>query len=297
MNEICPSPGVWLNRGIAMRNKKLLILIGILSSFGIFCMGCAEEKSKDIRKEHRSLADNPDEVWQDLSAKRIFFGHKSVGNNLLDGVRDIMAENPKIHFDIIETNDPADMSADGVLAHYGIGENRNPVSKLKAFSEYLDGGIGNRVDIAFMKFCYVDFSENTDVQALFSAYRETMASLKSKYPGVVFVHFTAPLVSRERGLKPLAKKILGRPVRNGVDNLARSAYNDLVRETYAGEEPVFDLAKAEYTLPDNTQAGFEKSGQRIFELAPRYTDDGGHLNEDGRKIAAERLLLELADIL
>ncbi len=41
-----------------------------------------------------SIKGVPAETWQKLSQKKIYFGHQSVGNNIIDGIKDIMKENP-----------------------------------------------------------------------------------------------------------------------------------------------------------------------------------------------------------
>jgi lysophospholipase L1-like esterase len=38
-------------------------------------------------------------------------------------------------------------------------------------------------------------------------------------------------------------------------------------------------------------------GKTYYHLVPDYTNDGGHLNETGRKLVAEQLLLTIAAIL
>jgi len=40
----------------------------------------------------------------------------------------------------------------------------------------------------------------------------------------------------------------------------------------------------------------KKRDQKVFIMLPQYTTDGGHLNEEGRKIVAEQLLIVLAEL-
>ena len=54
-----------------------------------------------------SIDDIPREHWAQLAQKKIFFGHRSVGYNIIDGIKDIMAERPYIKLNIVETSDPA----------------------------------------------------------------------------------------------------------------------------------------------------------------------------------------------
>ena len=71
----------------------------------------------------------------------------------------------------------------------------------------------------------------------------------------------------------------------------------MLRKQYDGKEPLFDLAKIESTLTDGMRLSYKKDGKSIFALIPDYTHDGGHLNEYGRKIVAEQLLIYLASFL
>jgi hypothetical protein len=114
---------------------------------------------------------------------------------------------------------------------------------------------------------------------------------------VTFVHVTVPLTT-EPGLKEAAKnfvkRFLGRPRSSRLDNVRRARYNELLREAYAGREPLFDLARLESTRPDGTRQLFREDGRDYEALVPAYTDDGGHLNASGRQMAARALLEFLA---
>ena len=71
------------------------------------------------------------------------------------------------------------------------------------------------------------------------------------------------------------------------DNIKRNAYNALLRETYQGKEPVFDIAAIEATTQDGQPVSFSLKGQTYYSLNPAYTPDGGHLNEVGRTKVAD----------
>jgi len=255
-----------------------------------------------MREETGSLKQSEDiqESLRKVSQQRIYFGHQSVGYNILEGLRDIAKENPQSILNIVETNDPAILKEQRVFAHAAVGHNTDPASKLNDFSKFLEQGIGNKVDIAFLKFCYVDITEETDVRKLFNSYRETHAFLKRRHPSTTFVHFTVPLTSNQSDIKTMAKnvikKILGRPVRSYKDNIRRNQFNDMLRKEYEGREPLFDVAMIESTLPDGKKVINSENGITFYSLAPEYTDDGGHLNKKGRRIVAQQLLHFLAGL-
>jgi hypothetical protein len=242
-----------------------------------------------------SIKDVPASSWQKLSQKKIFFGHQSVGNNILDGVRDLIKENPKIQLSILETAGPEDFQKP-IFGHERVGDNTKPLSKLKAFSAAMESGLGGQLDTAFLKFCYVDVVGETDVEKLFSDYRDAFKNLAAMYPHIKFVHLTVPLTVTKQTWKTYTKKLLGKNnIWEYADNIKRNEFNDLIRKEYGDKEAVFDLAKVESTSPEGKRSSFAKDGITYYSLFPDYTHDGGHLNGLGRKIVAEQLLILLAN--
>jgi hypothetical protein len=56
---------------------------------------------------------------------------------------------------------------------------------------------------------------------------------------------------------------------------------------------LFDLAKAESTLPDGSRSFFMSNRDTVFTLAEQYSADGGHLNDLGKRYAAAAMLTAL----
>ena len=69
----------------------------------------------------------------------------------------------------------------------------------------MDKGIGEKSDVAFLKFCYLDAGVLSDAEKMFNEYRNAMSALQKKYPDTIFIHFTMPLIS------PSAVAITGFP--------------------------------------------------------------------------------------
>lgn len=223
-----------------------------------------------------------------LASKKIFFGHQSVGGNIIDGMKDLMKQDPALKLKIKETADKAAFNAP-VFAHARVGKNTRPLTKIEDFARQMDSGVGNAAEIAFFKFCYVDIDSGTDVNALFSRYKETIEALKKKYPKTMIVHVTVPLTVIQSGPKALLKRVLGKPI--GYEaNAKRHQYNELLKSEYASSEPIFDLALAEATTADGKIVRHNYNGQSILALAPEHTDDGDHLNVNGRSLVARRLI-------
>lgn len=228
-----------------------------------------------------------------VSQKVIYFGHHSVGSNILEGLVEVVGGLAGTGLNVVEGTDIG--NAPGIY-HSRVGQNRDPLSKFDGFERVIENGVGNRADVAFFKLCYVDIGPQTDVAVLFRRYEDMMARLETNYPKTRFVHVTTPLTTRERGIKTLAKGLIGRPRRGYEDNLVRERYNRLLRDRYGSQGLVFDLARVESTLPDGARLDYMLKGQTYYALAPEYTSDGGHLNESGRRRAAAELLRFLASV-
>jgi len=228
---------------------------------------------------------------QRVAAQRIYFGHQSVGANLLEGIRELAAQ-VGVPIQIAEVKSASDINRP-LLGHGFVGENGDPIGKLSSFEQAM-GSSANSLNVAIVKFCYVDFTPDTDVKALFASYRSTVNSIKARNPATTIIHITAPLTDVQVGPKAFVKRLFGRAPYGVLENLRRQEYNSLLRQTYQGREPIFDLAQIESTAPDGTASTVEWSGNKIPKLSAVYTDDGGHLNLRGRLHAARELISVLA---
>jgi hypothetical protein len=269
-------------------------LILVLSLF-LLLAGCGGDEMQINNINLPSIKDIPNSSWEKLSQKKIYFGHQSVGFNIVDGIRDVMREHPEIKLNIIESFEDADLRV-GTFEHSRVGKNTDPQSKVDEFARFLERGIGNKADFAAVKFCYVDVRADTDVNGVFKGYMSRIAELKKKYPDTTIIHFTVPLTVSRTSWKTVIKKILGRKTWEYDDNIKRNEYNQLLLKTYGDKEPVFYLARVESTYPGGRRCTFIKHSKTYYSLVPEYTTDGGHLNEKGRKIVAEQLLIFLAKL-
>jgi hypothetical protein len=253
-----------------------------------------KEKSIPIQRNVASAI-----ATEDLTAvarTRVFFGHRSVGMNVLDAVPGVYADNG-VSAPPIEQGRAEPGPNGGFIAHQWIGENFKPLLKLEDFDRTMRGGMGRQVDVALMKFCYVDITSSTDVDALFARYRDTMAAMERDFPNVTFIYMTVPLTTEQRvvsKLKARLKTILGRRDLLGqASNVARERLNALIRREYGGRH-LFDLAAIESTKPDGTRVSGRYDNQGYFALYGGYASDQGHLNAVGSKIAATAFLEAIA---
>jgi hypothetical protein len=234
--------------------------------------------------------------FQRVGAARIYFGHQSVGANVLSGVAELQRQLDTPAIRVAELGTLTADDGQGVLLHTAIGANGKPDSKCQDFRQVLDQKLQGRVDVALFKFCYIDFEDGSDVPAIFDTYARTMDDLKQRYPDVLFIHVTAPLRSVDSGPGVWVRELLGRRNRAKHANAARNEFNRLLRERFAGDA-IFDLAAAMSTYPDGRRESFKLDGKVYESLVPAWTDDGGHLNALGAPHVAARFIGGIADAL
>jgi hypothetical protein len=227
-----------------------------------------------------------------VSRTSVFFGHQSVGMNVLDGVPGIYAAHG-MKAPPIEQGSTRPGTDSGFIGHAFIGENEKPLLKIGDFDAKMRSGIGQQVDVAMMKLCYVDIMSNTDVNALFARYRETIAILERDFPNVTVVHVTVPLMTEQGSLSKLKSRLTGSSRFGPAENAARERLNALIRREYAGAH-LFNLAAAESTAPDGSRAAGTYQGQQYYRLYDGYASDSGHLNADGARVAAMAWLKAIA---
>lgn len=270
----------------------------LLTVFLLF-QGCQKEPTMPNNIQGQSLAAVSGSAWEKLAGKRIFFGHQSVGKNILDGVEMILKENPAIRLKVVRYVGPSLFVAP-VFAHAEVGRNGDPGSKCEAFEQFVESGVGSRADIAFFKFCYTDIASEAEVLKTFDTYKSMIRRVKQRYPNLTLVHITVPLTRSDTRLiamlKTWIKKTVGKKGGGSYANIGRERLNSLLRKEYEGQDPLFDLAAIESTSPSGEPVTFSYEGKRYPSLYPGYTSDGGHLNESGKQVVAQRLLLLLARI-
>ncbi|MGH7461391.1 MAG: hypothetical protein ACREMA_10225 [Longimicrobiales bacterium] len=266
--------------------KKWLLSAALLAS-------CGQPDALEVQQSQRmTIKDITDAEWQALAGQKIYFGHQSVGRNIVAGVKDLLAEHPRVAATVVSDRDPESVPGPALIEGL-IGKNGDPLGKTRDFAGAVRRGLATG-GIALHKYCYVDVNENTDVPRLFSDYRAAMQEIRANNPDVKLVHVTMPLMVKPRlTVKDRIKVLIGRELDFDL-NLKRNEFNRLLVAVYVGKQPVFDLAALESTQADGTRLYEDVNGVRVYSMAPEWSDDGGHLNETSRKMVAEQLLVFLA---
>lgn len=233
------------------------------------------------------------EALRVVAGQKVFFGHQSVGFNVLDGLPAVYGSAGVDAPAVVESGSVPPAST---IHHIEIAENGYPLDKIAEFDQIMRDGMAEAVDIAVLKLCYADFrAGQADVDEVFSTYRDTMAALKRDFPGTAFVAVTSPL-QVERGPRGKVKAFLGRPDKLGPEhNILREEFNALMRAEYSAPGELFDLAAVQSTDADGDRIAFERDGETYYSLNKDYAKDPGHLNAPGGEIAASAFLAVLAE--
>ncbi|MEJ2620704.1 MAG: hypothetical protein P8163_10690 [Candidatus Thiodiazotropha sp.] len=236
---------------------------------------------------------------QTVKHARVFFGHQSVGNNIISGLQQL-ARQAQLDLNILDLDTDQIEGQPIAFVHGSIGENQKPMSNCRDFERIIDQQLSDKIDFALFKLCYIDINRNTDIDNLFRVYRSTMDRLIENHPHIQFIHGTIPLRCSPGGLlirlKEIVGYLLGKKNNSKLDNFQRNQYNRLLIETY-GQRQLVDIAAAESTHSSGHRESFNMGGQINFALLEDYSSDGGHLNEQGQRRVAQSFIHDLAQII
>ncbi len=141
------------------------LLIGRVLLLMAFNVGTALVAGCD-RLERTSMAESRATItrdqWEAVGRRLVFFGHQSVGDNILDGLRHLSQTSGWSALTFVEI-DRTPVASSAAFIHARIGQNGDPQSKINAFRQALESGLGAKVDVAMMKFCFWDIRHDTDV--------------------------------------------------------------------------------------------------------------------------------------
>jgi len=265
----------------------------------VFMVGCNKSPNPDnkavaMNSKNKLISEKIRKNLMIIKDKRIYFMHHSVGSNILSGLKTLSSES-EVDLNIVnQKNQP--ISSEKIFVDATGGKNTQPKSKIDSFTTQIKELNSDMVpDIAFMKFCYVDFNPYTNVDEILSYYKQNIETLKNERPDISFVHLTVPLVRRPNTIKDKINRFLGRLVWEDTSNVKRAEFNKLLFEAFP-QDPIFDIARVESTLPDGSRSSFVQNGKTYYSLAADYAADNGHLNTLGQRRAAIEIAEFLAEI-
>ncbi|MCC7540592.1 MAG: SGNH/GDSL hydrolase family protein [Deltaproteobacteria bacterium] len=201
---------------------------------------------------------------EQLKQRRIFWGHQSVGANVMDGTK-------ALGFPFAQVRSGSDFET----VRWGeaaVAENGDPERKIRSFDAFIAGrGMGARVEAASFKFCWIDFEDTTDVTALLNRYDAQIRRTQERNPNLRILHVTPPLTTDEPELNAIRW-------RYGRDLITR----------YSEDGLVFDLAELMATQANGAFCWADGAPRLCDEWAPE--GDNGHLNARGSQRAGKAFL-------
>jgi hypothetical protein len=223
---------------------------------------------------------------------RTFFAHQSVGADILAGIEQLTRDGSHVArvLDLASPSVEPDLTHSLVIIHQRIGANREPLTKIAGFRAVLDAKHRPEIDVAVLKFCYVDITTQDEAETLWRHYETAIEELSTAHPGVRLIHCTVPLRSLPEGPYAWLRRSLGHWHPAIAANRARDWFNRQLRERFGGGDRLFDLAALESRRANGKPCELMDAGMRVPSLAREWTYDGGHLNERGRTMAAAAFL-------
>jgi hypothetical protein len=223
----------------------------------------------------------PDTVIAQIKGLDVYFEHASVGGRITGGPKegvsgqngglDLLANSNSryvithAHFNddpgyLIDANWPK--THDGYCDY--MRGNPGLATKISEFNtDMRTGDFAALFDVAMFKFCWIDIDGTA--QAAFDSVKTVMEALEAKYPSVVFVWWTQP--------------IIGQNTSQQAANKRRDDYNALVRNYCSvNKKYLFDIADIECHAPDGT---IHKDTNGNYYVDASYLADEGHPNEAG----------------
>jgi hypothetical protein len=194
------------------RVARILPGFGVLASVILACPILAQVV------DHRAIAQVeslPQETIDQIARSRWYFIHASVGDNIMQGLRDLNRAEPlryPLAVCTLTSNfvPPVPTVAGSAYEHHFSSD------KMPQFQSMVNsnGWQVPAVDIALMKFCYLDglATSLTPGPQLAAQYVAMMASLEQRHPDTVFVYVSMPLLIYTHSVLPPPQTVKRAPV-------------------------------------------------------------------------------------
>lgn len=227
-----------------------------------------------------------------FAQSRIFFGHQSVGSNILDGITGLYAAAETSGPLVVES---ADATGSGPsLVHTHVGTNADPYSKIDDFAAMTDGLDADWSGFLVLKLCFADVHAATDIDAVLSRYNDHLSETARRLPRATIMPTTVP-ITVDRGWKGKLNTLRRRDVHfRPADNVARHRYNESIRLRYRSTGRLFDIAQAQAGEFGGAARLRRSAGLPYAVLRADFAFDAGHLNTLGARAVASEFIRVIA---
>jgi len=230
--------------------------------------------------------------WEMIRQKKIVFVYRSVGRDILEGIKEMGRKNDRSEFIFIDedTMNRELKPKRGFFLQQWLNMNSSPQDLKKNYEDLLDRIQVKDIDFAMVRFS--PFFDDNLVEENFKKVQIAIEDLKKEFPDTEFLISTFPLTHSKTSLKTWIKKLIGQDdIWEYDSNITVNEFNRHMRETYGNEATFFDLAKIQSTYPNGERSTFTKKGKSYYHMVSEYTHDGTHLSAKGREVVAEQLLI------
>ena len=98
---------------------------------------------------------------------------------MIAGVRDLQERGGAARLPIVDIGTTT-VPGGPVLAHLYVGQNGDPMSKVRGFHQTLEGGLGDTIDVA-AEVCFWDIQKDTGGRQVFEASRRRLPICKPDF--------------------------------------------------------------------------------------------------------------------
>ncbi|MBN2492843.1 MAG: hypothetical protein JXQ29_18485 [Planctomycetes bacterium] len=236
-----------------------------------------DHRCVEITESGQLLNFIPQAYLDQARQRKVLFCHRSVGDAILAALTNGLPRRDSTRYPI---NRGRLAAATWFDSNTGILDTGDGGSTGKFSDALRNQGYGapGRANVAFMKYCYIDFQNNMDVTARWNDYRDTMLALERDFGQITFVWWTCA--------------IPGFDFDRGNDERAR--FNHLVRQYCAANGKIlFDLADIE---SHDYSHGLNRDEHGNEAFYPPYSADAQHPSGIGGERLATAMWWLLARI-
>ena len=130
-----------LPASLPMRNTFGVLLVAFAVA------GCNTAPETPTHSAEPVLESVSPDRWARLATQRVFFAHKSVGLNVVQGIQEISQQDSRVRVRLVETREPRELLLPG-FAHAQNGVNGDPLGKIAAFRSALESGLAEKLDVS-----------------------------------------------------------------------------------------------------------------------------------------------------
>ena len=269
-----------MKKGITIRSTLCVLLAIAGPACGVIVV---DHTCLEVRADGSFNEIIPQSYLDQARQLKVLFCHASVGGTVMNGMvgrRGLADQNP-VRYAIGRQENGEAAWFDEHSGIIDISHTQWPLkgSKVLGFDHHIRNlgyGQAGRANVAFMKYCYIDWQPSTNVQKAWDEYKTTLEALEADYPQITFVWWTTAINTA------------------GEAGDVRERFNQLMRDYCLSHDKVlFDLADIESHDLQDRPCQDDVGAEGLYA---GYAVDGAHPTGIGQTRLASALWWLLARI-